>query len=101
MKHPDFFTPFFGPWRARLAATHRALPPLASPQPMLHQLECLFAQLLPRHWLSPTEQGACSRQRQWPLRLTFWTFLAQVLSPGSSCRTAVRQAQAQARNDGE
>ena len=51
------------------------------------------------HWLSPAEQGPGSRQRDWPRRLTFWTFLAQVLAPGSSCRSAVLQAQTQARLD--
>src|SRR5207245_11644685 len=49
------------------------------------------------HCLSPPEQGPFSRQRDWPLRLTFWSFLAQLLCLGSSCRWAVRQAQAQAR----
>ncbi len=93
----DFFTPFFLPWRARLSAVRRALPGGRSSQPILHQLQALFGRWLPAHTLSPTDQGPCSRQRQWPLRLTFWTFLAQVLSPGSSCRAAVRQAQAHAR----
>jgi DDE family transposase len=94
---PDLFTPFFVPWRARLTAALRALPRAESSQPILHQLEALFGGWLLPHWLSPREEGAFSRQRDWPLRLTFWTFLAQVLCPGSSCRAAVRQAQAQAR----
>ena len=96
-KLPDFFTPFFLPWRARLSALRRALPASGSSQPILHQLEALFGRWLPHPLLCPTEEGPCSRQRHWPLRLTFWTFLAQVLSPGSSCRAAVRQAQAHAR----
>lgn len=100
MKHPDPFTPFFLPWRARLGALGRSLPRLDGPRPFLHRLEVLFARWLPSHTLCPTEEGPCSRQRQWPLRLTFWTFLAQVLSPGSACRAAVRQAQAQARLEG-
>jgi hypothetical protein len=91
------FTPFFLPWRARLAAARRALPRTDQRAPMLQQLEALFTPLLPRHWLRPEEDGACSRQRDWPLRRTVWTFLAQVLSPGSACRAAVRQAQAAAR----
>ena len=94
---PDHFTPFFLPWRARLSAARQALPRRDSPRPILHQLEALFSGWLLRPWLSPTEHGAFSRQRDWPLRLTFWTFLAQLLCPGSSCRAAVRQAQAQAR----
>jgi hypothetical protein len=98
----DFSTPDFAPWRARLAAHRRALPRLDSPQPLLHQLEGLFGGLMAQHWLCPTDEGTGSRQRQWPLRLTFWTFLAQLLCPGSgsSCRAAVRQAQAQARLEG-
>jgi len=90
-------TPFFLPWRARLSALRWSLPALETSQLVVHQLSSLFASLLPAHWLSPREEGPCSRQRDWPLRLTFWTFLAQVLSPGSSCRSAIRQAQAQAR----
>jgi hypothetical protein len=101
MKEPsklsDFFTPFFPPWRARLSALRRALPGAGSSQPILHQLQGLFGRWLPAHTLGPTAEGPGSRRRQWPLCLTFWTFLAQVLSPGSSCRAAVRQAQAQAR----
>src|SRR6266699_5291421 len=95
--HNDLYPPCFAPWQARLAAHRRSLPRTDSPRPILHQLEALFGALLPRHWLSPAEEGPGSRQRHWPRRLTFWTFLAQVLSPGSSCRAAVRQAQAQAR----
>jgi len=89
-------TPFFLPWRARLAAARRALPRRSDSQPVLHQLQLLFAGWVPGHWLCPTEEKACSRQRDWPLRRCFWTFLAQVLCPGSACRAAVRQAQAQA-----
>jgi hypothetical protein len=98
----DFYTPDFAPWRARLAAHRRALPRTDSPQPILHQLEALFRGLIPHHWLCPTDEGTGSRQRQWPLRLTFWTFLAQLLCPGSgsACRAAVEQAQAQARLEG-
>ena len=94
---PDHFTPFFLPWRARLSALRRSLPALDSAQPVLHQLEALFERWVPHHTLCPTEAGPASRQRQWPVRRTFWTFLAQVFCPGSACRAAVRQAQAQAR----
>ena len=100
MSPSDDLTPFFLPWRARLSALRRRLPGAATLQPVLHQLEALFGQWLPHHQLCPTEEGPCSRQRHWPLRLTFWAFLAQVLSPGSACRAAVRQAQAHARLEG-
>lgn len=100
MKNSDLFTPFFQPWRARLGALRARLPQLRGSQPVLHQLEALFGQHLPHPWLCPPKQGPCSRHRQWSLRLTFWTFLAQVFSPGSACRAAVRQAQAHARLEG-
>jgi len=96
----DFLTPFFLPWRARLTALRRQLPNAHAATPILHQLEALFTPWIPHSWLSPTDEGPGSRQRDWPRRLTFWTFLAQVLAPGSSCRAAVRQAQAQARLEG-
>jgi len=44
--------------------------------------------------LAPTAKGLNSRQRTYPLPLTFWAFLSQVLSPGSSCREVVRKVQA-------
>jgi hypothetical protein len=43
---------------------------------------------------APTAKGINSRQRIYPLPLTFWAFLSQVLSPGSSCREIVRKVQA-------
>src|SRR5580700_2543327 len=36
-------------------------------------------------------QGPNSRQRLFPIRLTFWAFLSQILNPGTSCREALRQ----------
>ena len=44
--------------------------------------------------LAPTAKGINSRQRLYPLTLTFWAFLSQVLSPGSACREVVRKVQA-------
>ena len=44
--------------------------------------------------LAPTAKGINSRQRTYPLPLTFWAFLSQVLNPGSSCREVVRKVQA-------
>jgi hypothetical protein len=44
--------------------------------------------------LSPTAEGLNSRQRIYPLKLTFWAYLSQVLSPGCSCREIVRKVQA-------
>jgi len=42
----------------------------------------------------PRPTGSTGRQRTYPLPLTFWAFLSQVLSPGSSCREIVRKVQA-------
>ena len=44
--------------------------------------------------LAPTAKGINSRQRTYSLHLTFWAFLSQILSPGSSCREIVRKVQA-------
>jgi hypothetical protein len=60
----------------------------------LHQLEHLFGPWIAPWLLSPQDQGDHSRQRLWPLRLVFWTFLWQVAQAGASCREAIRQAQA-------
>jgi len=54
----------------------------------------IFGPWLPATILSPTARGVNSRQRTYPLPLTFWAFLSQVLSPGSSCREVVRKVQA-------
>src|SRR5664279_1317641 len=60
----------------------------------LRQLCEIFGPWLPTAKLSPTAKGLNSRQRTYPLPLTFWAFLRQVLSPGSSCREVVRKVQA-------
>ena len=60
----------------------------------------LFAQYIHEPLLEPTPEGAGSRQRLFSTRTTFWTFLAQVLSPHGSCREALRKLQAwQAANE--
>jgi hypothetical protein len=58
----------------------------------LHQFEALFAPWIPAWRLAPQEEGDHSRQRLWPLRLVFWTFLWQVAQAGSACREAILQA---------
>jgi Transposase DDE domain len=63
-------------------------------QSSLRQLCEIFGPWLPTTKLSPTANGVNSRQRTYPLPLTFWAFLSQVLSPGSSCREIVRKVQA-------
>jgi hypothetical protein len=53
-----------------------------------------FGSMIPDALLCPQAKGSASRQRLFSPLVTFWTFLAQVLSPNSACRDAVRKAQA-------
>jgi hypothetical protein len=82
-------TPFFPAWRARLAPLKATLQELRSqPLPYLHHL---FASWVSEPALAQQTQGPNSRQRLFPIRLTFWAFLSQILNPGTSCREALRQ----------
>jgi len=63
-------------------------------QASLSRLCEIFGAWLPPQLLSQTPHGGHSRQRLYPLSLTFWAFLSQVLSPGSACREIVRKVQA-------
>jgi hypothetical protein len=60
----------------------------------LHHLESLLAHRLPPALLAPNPDHANSRQRDYPPKLTFLAFLDQILNPDASCRSAVRQIQA-------
>jgi hypothetical protein len=85
-------TPFFPPWRARLAAFGLRAPSLRV-LPLPH-LEKLFCHILPADLLAPAESGDNSRQRLYSLRGTFWGFLWQMLHPATSCREVLRQIRA-------
>lgn len=63
-------------------------------QASLCQLGKLCAPWVPARLLKPTPRGAHSRRRFYPQAVTFWAFLAQVLSPESPCRETVRKVQA-------
>ena len=63
-------------------------------QASLSRLSEIFGPWLPTFLLAPTARGVNSRKRLYPMELTFWAFLSQVLSPGSSCREIVRKVQA-------
>ena len=63
-------------------------------QASLSRLCEIFGAWLPLPLLTQTSQGHNSRQRLYPLSLTFWAFLSQVLSPGTACREIVRKVQA-------
>lgn len=60
----------------------------------LEQLYGLFGELIPSKLFDLEEKGVNSRDRSLPPRVTFWAFVAQVLSPGSSCRETVRKVEA-------
>ena len=92
-------TPFFatfGPLlfgrapRAARAQFRSQLPKADS----ISALRELFGSLVPDTLLCPQQKGSASRQRLFSPLMTFWAFLAQVLSPNSACREAVRKAQA-------
>ena len=85
-------TPFFPQWLARLAPMGRRVQHLR--QQSLHQIEALFAPLLPEALLAQAAQGPNSRQHIYTVRRTFFGFLCQVLNPGTPCREIVRQIQA-------
>ncbi len=60
----------------------------------LDDLYSLFGDLIPDRMLAPAEKGPGSRDRSLPARVTFWAFVAQVLSPGMGCREIVRKVEA-------
>jgi hypothetical protein len=94
MTIPDF-TPWAGTF-ARQLQRHRQ-----TAAGTVHQLELLFSPWI-AHWLlAQQDEGDHSRNRRWNLRLVFWTFLWQVTQAGSSCREAIRQAQARCQTHGQ
>jgi hypothetical protein len=86
-------TPFFPPWRSRLAALGRRTAH-ALRQATLGQLQQHLRDVLPAPLLSATDQGPNSRERVFSLCFTFECFLWQMLKPKTSCREVVRQVQA-------
>jgi len=86
-------TPFFPLWRARLAALGRRTTHTLR-QATLAQLQEHLRDLLPAALLASQEEGPHSRDRVFPLRLTFECFLWQLLKPATACREVVRQVQA-------
>ena len=60
----------------------------------LAELYEIFGHLLPDRLLAPSEEGPGSRERDFSLQVTFWTFAAQILSPGTACREIVRRVEA-------
>jgi Transposase DDE domain len=60
----------------------------------LSQLRAAFGSMVPDALLSRENSGAGSRERLFSPLITFWAFLAQVLSPNSACRESLRKVQA-------
>ncbi len=86
-------TPFFPAFRSRLAAMGRRTVHSLR-QATLGQLQDQIRDLLPAPLLSSEEAGPNSRERDFPLRLTFECFLWQLLKLKTACREVVRQVQA-------
>jgi len=90
-KHTPFFQAF-GPLLFGRRASSSA--EFARRLDSLEDLYAVFGDLLPETALKPAAQGPNSRQRSLPSSVTFWAFVSQVLSPGSSCREVVRKVEA-------
>lgn len=86
-------TPFLPAFRSRLAALGRRTT-RSLRQATLGQLQDQLRDLLPAPLLSSEEDGLNSRERAFPLRLTFECFLWQMLKPRTACREVVRHVQA-------
>ena len=60
----------------------------------LEDLYAIFGEMFAAKLLERSEKGTNSRQRSLPPHVTFWAFVAQALSPKSSCREVVRRVEA-------
>jgi len=60
----------------------------------LQELYELFGHLFPERLLELNQEGVNSRERVFSPQVTFWAFVAQVLSPASPCRETVRRVEA-------
>jgi hypothetical protein len=89
-------TPFFAPWRPRLAPAGRRCAQTLQPlrQATLSQIEDRLAPALPAGLLLKPAAGDHSRQQVFTLARTWWCWVWQVLQANTSCREVVRQVQA-------
>jgi len=89
-------TPFFPPWRSRLAAfgsrTSRVCQQVRAYT--LCQLEQSFAPWIPTELFPKAAEGPNSRDQDYTRWRTFWCMLWQALNPLASGREVVRQLQA-------
>jgi len=96
MRNP---TPFFQAFRHLLfgkapRSFHQKLKARLAANSSLCELRETFGSMIPDALLSTEESGPNSRERLYSPRVTFWAFLAQVLSPDTACRESVRKVQA-------
>ena len=90
------FFPAFGPLLFGRAprSTANFLRVQAAHADALSQLQAACGDLIPPRALAPTARGSSRRARVFSLPITFWAFLAQVLTPTCACRETVRKVQA-------
>jgi hypothetical protein len=60
----------------------------------LEDLYAIFGDMFAEGLLQRSAKGTNSRRRSLPPQVTFWAFVAQALSPKSSCREVVRRVEA-------
>src|SRR5687768_12508440 len=89
-------TPFFPAWRRQLApmGSRSASARRKLEGCTLSRIEERFAPALEAGLLQKPARKAHSRQRLYPLALSFWCWIWQILQGRSSCREVVRQVQA-------
>lgn len=96
MRNP---TPFFRAFRHLLFGKaprcfHQKLRARVTADGSLGELRETFGSMIPDALLSTETTGPNSRERLYSPSVTFWAFLAQVLSPDTACREIVRKVQA-------
>lgn len=67
----------------------------------LQELYELFGHLIPERLLAASAAGVNSRERVFTPQVTFWAFVAQILSPGSACREIVQRVEAWGQHEAE
>ena len=88
-------TPFFKPFGSLLFGRRgRSALDSISRLESLEDLYAIFGDLFAERLLERSDKGANSRRRSLPPQVTFWAFVAQALSPKTSCREVVRRVEA-------
>lgn len=88
-------TPFFKEFGSLLFGHERGrLRSVARKAQSLDDLYGALGSLVDERLLAAPVEGPGSRTRKLSLPVTFWAFVSQVMSPGTSCRDAVRRIEA-------